>query len=63
MAVGIAVVGRVLILIGRRWPALAAAVTHPVPTWIVRFVLLVLVVVSRPQELLIDAAEILWSRR
>ena len=41
MTVIIAVVGFVLVLIGRRWPAAAAAVTHPVPTWIVRFVLMV----------------------
>jgi len=54
----LAVVGLVLVLIGRRWPAAAAAVTHPVPTWIVRVVLLVVAGVSL-QELLIDASEIL----
>jgi hypothetical protein len=54
----IAVVGLVLVLIGRRWPVLADAVTHPVPTWIVRFVLLVMAGVAL-QELLIDASEIL----
>lgn len=54
----ITVVGLLLVLIGRRWPAAAAAVTHPVPTWIVRFVLLVIAGISL-QELLIDASEIL----
>ena len=54
----IAVVGFVLVLIGRRWPAAAAAVTHPVPTWIIRFVLMVVAGISL-QELLIDASEIL----
>ena len=54
----IAVVGMLLVLIGRRWPAAAAAVTHPVPTWIVRFVLMVVAGISL-QELLIDASEIL----
>lgn len=58
MTVVIAVVGMVLVLIGRRWPAVAAAVTHPVPTWIVRFVLMVIAGISL-QELLIDASEIL----
>lgn len=58
MAVGIAVVAGVLILIGRRWPSAAAAVTHPVPTWIVRFVLMVIAGIAL-QELLIDASEIL----
>lgn len=58
MTVIIAVVGMVLVLIGRRWPAVAAAVTHPVPTWIVRFVLMVTAGISL-QELLIDASEIL----
>ena len=54
----IAVVGFVLVLIGRRWPAAAAAVTHPVPTWIVRVGLLVVAGVSL-QALLIDASELL----
>lgn len=54
----VAVVGFALVLIGRRWPAAATAVTHPVPTWIVRVALLVVAVVSL-QELLIDASEIL----
>ena len=58
LAVGIAVVAGIMILIGRRWPAAAAAVTHPVPTWIVRFVLMVIAGVAL-QELLIDASEIL----
>ena len=58
MSAVIAVVGLVLVLIGRRWPAAAAAVTHPAPTWIVRFVLLVIAGISL-QELLIDASEIL----
>ena len=57
MTVIIAVVGMVLVLVGRRWPA-AAAVTHPVPTWIIRFVLMVVAGISL-QELLIDASEIL----
>jgi len=54
----IAVVGFVLVLIGRRWPAAATAVAHPVPTWIVRVLLLVMAAVSL-QELLIDTSEIL----
>jgi len=58
MSAVIAAVGLLLVLIGRRWPAAAAAVTHPVPTWIVRFVLLVIAGISL-QELLIDASEIL----
>ncbi len=58
MSVVITVVGLLLVLIGRRWPAAAAAVTHPVPTWIVRFVLLVIAGIAL-QELLIDASEIL----
>ncbi len=57
-AFGIAIVGGVLILIGRRWPALAALVTHPVVTWAVRLGLLVLVVISGT-ELVSDVAEIL----
>lgn len=58
MSAVIAVVGLILVLIGRRWPAVAAAVTHPVPTWIVRVVLLVIAGISL-QELLTDASEIL----
>ncbi|MET0489425.1 MAG: hypothetical protein ABW143_04240 [Acidimicrobiales bacterium] len=57
-AAAIAVAGALLVLIGRQWPALAAAVTHPVVTWTVRIVLLVLVVVSGA-ELVSDVAEIL----
>lgn len=57
-AAGIAIAGGVLILIGRRWPALAALVTHPVVTWAVRVGLIVLMAVQGA-ELVTDVAEIL----
>jgi len=58
LALAIAMVGGVLILLGRQWPALAAGVTHPLPTWTVRIGLLVIVAVQGV-ELVSDAAEIL----
>ena len=57
-AAAIAVAGGLLILIGRQWPALATAVTHPVVTWTVRIILL-LVVAVQGAELVSDVAEIL----
>lgn len=57
-AFGIALVGGVLVLVGRRWPALAALVTHPVVTWAVRLGLVVLVAIGGT-ELVSDVAEIL----
>jgi hypothetical protein len=58
MGAVIAAVGFILVLIGRRWPATAEAVTHPVPTWIVRVALVAVAVVSA-QALVTDVAEIL----
>jgi MFS family permease len=57
-AVGIAVAAGLLILVGRRWPALADAVVSPVPTWIVRVAILVVAVASGV-ALTRDVAEIL----
>lgn len=57
-AAAIAIAGFLLVLLGRQWPSLAAAVTHPVPTWIVRVGLLVIAGISL-QALLVDVSEIL----
>lgn len=58
LAGAIAIVGFLLVLLGRQWPSLATAVTRPVPTWIVRFLLVALAGLSL-QELLVDISEIL----
>jgi hypothetical protein len=54
----LAVAGVLLVLIGRRWPVLAAAVTGPVPTGIVRVVLIGVTLVSAA-ALVGDSVEIL----
>jgi hypothetical protein len=40
LPIAFAAAGTLLVLIGRRWPALARAVVGPVPTWLVRGALL-----------------------